>query len=76
MTKDFKKKLDNFKRRYMWYETCPGGAVHQPVQETKVRSLGREDPLEGEMATPVFLPGNFQGQRSLTGYSLRRHKQD
>ena len=38
--------------------------------ETWVRSLGWEDPLEKEMATiPVFLPGEFHGQRSLTGYS-------
>ena len=28
------------------------------MQETRVRSLGQEDPLEEEMtATPVFLPG-------------------
>ena len=34
------------------------------------RSLGREDPLEEGMATtPVFLPGESQGQRSLAGYS-------
>ena len=26
------------------------------MQETQVRSLGREDPLENGMATPVFLP--------------------
>ena len=39
------------------------------MQETRVQSLGREDPLEKEMATiPVFLPGEFHGQRSLTGY--------
>ena len=32
-----------------------------PVQETWVRSLGREDPLEEEMApTPAFLPGESQ----------------
>ena len=31
---------------------------------------GSEDPLEWEVATtPVFLPGNFHGQRSLVGYS-------
>jgi len=37
--------------------------------ETWVRSLGREDPLEKEMATtPVFLPGKFHGRRSLVGY--------
>jgi len=32
------------------------------VQETGVRPLGREDPLEKKMATtPVFLPGEFHG---------------
>ena len=30
------------------------------MQETQIRSLGQEDPLEKEMAThPVFLPGEF-----------------
>ena len=39
------------------------------------RLVGREDPLEKEMATtPVFLPGESHGQRSLTGHSLRDHK--
>ena len=33
-----------------------------------VRSLGREDSLEEGMATPVFLPGESRGQRSLVGY--------
>ena len=33
-------------------------------------SLGQEDPLEERMQpTPVFLPGEFYGQRSLVGYS-------
>ena len=33
------------------------------MQETWVRSLGREDPLEKGMATTlVFLPGEFQGR--------------
>ena len=45
------------------------------MQETWVRSLGQEDPLEKEMATtPVFLPGESHGQRSLAGYSPRGHK--
>ena len=40
------------------------------VQETWVRSLGQEDPLEKEMAThSIFLPGEFHGQRILVGYS-------
>ena len=35
-----------------------------------VQSLGREDALEEGMApTPVFSPGESQGQRSLVGYS-------
>ena len=39
------------------------------MQETQVQSLSREDPLEKGMATtPVFLPGEFHGQRSLAGY--------
>ena len=40
------------------------------IQETQVRSLGWEDSLEEGMATsPVFLPGESHGQRSLVGYS-------
>ena len=40
------------------------------IQETRVQSLSQEDPLEKEMqATPVFLPREFHGQRSLVGYS-------
>ena len=36
------------------------------MQETRVQSLGWEDPLEKEMrTTPVFLPGKSHGQRSL-----------
>ena len=40
------------------------------MRETWVRSRGWEDPLEKGMATtPVFLPREFHGQRSLTGYN-------
>ena len=40
------------------------------MQEIQVWSLSWEDPLEKEMApTPLFLPGEFQGQRSLASYS-------
>ena len=40
------------------------------MQETQVRSLGQEDPLEKGMAThSVFLPREFHGQRSLVGSS-------
>ena len=41
------------------------------LQETWVQPLGQEDPLEKGMApTPVFLPGEFHGQRSLAGYIM------
>ena len=40
------------------------------MQETWIRSLGREDPLEKEMQpTPVLLPEKSHGRRSLVGYS-------
>ena len=39
------------------------------MKETWVWSLGQEDPLEKVMATPVFLPGELHGERSLVGYS-------
>ena len=40
------------------------------MQKTCVRSLGREDPLEEEVAThSVFVPGECHGRRSLVGYS-------
>ena len=36
--------------------------------ETQVQSLSWEDPLEKEMKpTPVFLPGEFHGQKGLEG---------
>ena len=44
------------------------------IQETWIWSLSQEDPLEKGMATlpkntPVFLPGEFHEQKSLSGYS-------
>ena len=41
------------------------------LQKIQVQSLGQEDPLEQGMATPtpVFMPGEFHGWRSLAGYS-------
>ena len=58
-----------------------GGKVAQMVglaamQETQVRFLGWEDPLEKEwQPTPVFLPGESHGQRNLEGYSPWGHKE-
>ena len=40
------------------------------MQKTRVRTLGREGPLEKAMApTPVLLPGKSHGRRSLVAYS-------
>ena len=40
------------------------------MQETWVRSLGQEDPLEeGKATTPVFWPGESHAQRNLMGNS-------
>ena len=45
------------------------------MQEARVWSLGQEDPWRREwLPTPVFLPGESQGQKSLAGYSPRGHK--
>ena len=45
------------------------------MQETRVQSLGQEDPLEKEMAThSSILAWELHGQRSLEGYSPQGHK--
>ena len=45
----------------------------QEMQETWIRSLSQEDPLEEEVATPlVFLPRESHGQRSLAGATVHR----
>ena len=44
--------------------------------ETWVQSLGWEIPWRREwLPTPVFLPGESHGQRSLVGYSPWAHKE-
>ena len=46
------------------------------VQETRVQSLGWEDPLEKEMMThSSILARESCGQRSLVGYSSSGHKE-
>ena len=46
------------------------------MQETQVLSLGMEDPWRREwQPTPVLLPGEFHGLRSLAGYSPWGHKE-
>ena len=46
------------------------------MKETWIQSLSQENPLEREMTIiPVFLLGEFHGQRSLAGYSPWGHKE-
>ena len=46
------------------------------MQESQVRSLCQEHPLEKEMAThSIFLTGELHGQRSLVDYTLWGHKE-
>ena len=46
------------------------------MRETQVRSLGWEDPLEKKwQPTPVLLPGESHGGRSLVGYNPWGHKE-
>ena len=42
------------------------------MRKTQVQSLDQEEPLEkGWLPTSVFLPGEFDGQRSLVRYASR-----
>ena len=46
------------------------------MQETRVLSLVKKIPWRREwLPTPVFLPGESHGQRSLVGYSPWGHKE-
>ena len=60
----------------------PGGASgKEPTCQSRrhkrcgIDPLGREDPLEEGVATPVFLPVESHGERSLVSYSLKCHKE-
>ena len=57
----------------------PGGSVIKnpsAMQETQVKSLGWEDPLEKEMANHSgILAWEIHGQRSLVGYSPWGYKE-
>ena len=47
----------------------------QETQEMLVQSCGQEESgSRKRQPTPVFLPGEFHGQRSLVGYSPWGHK--
>ena len=45
------------------------------MQETQVRFLGKTPWRREWQPTPVFLPGELPGQRSLMGYNSRGHKE-
>ena len=51
--------------------------VKNPLAEARPQfgSLGREDPLQKEVATPVLLPWKSHGQSSLMSYSPRGRKE-
>ena len=55
---------------YTLYKMHPSGSsvknlpAMQEVQDTRVRSPGREDALEAWQPTPMLLPGESHGQRS------------
>ena len=51
-----------------------GASSKEPsMQEMRVRSLRREE--EGKATTPVLLPGESHGQKSLVGYSPKCSKE-
>ena len=55
--------------RKVWLPQWSAVKNPQAIQETRVRSLSQENPLEKGIATySVFFPGDFLGQRRL-GYS-------
>ena len=58
------------------YVGFPGGSVVKNLQETRVPSLGPKIPWRRKwQPTPVFLPGESHGQRSLVGNSSWGHKE-
>ena len=61
----------------MWASQVAQRLKHLPaMQEAWVRSLGQEDPWRWKwQPTPVFLPGESHGRKSLVGYSPKGHKE-
>ena len=63
-------------KRFSTTQHTPRTVGFPAMQEAQVQSLGWEYPLEREwLTTPVFLPREFHGQRSLVGYSPWGHKE-
>ena len=69
---DTTKQLNN--NSYMWASLTGHVVKNLPAMEDiQVQSLGREDLLEREwLPTPVFLPGEFHGQKELGGLQSMR----
>ena len=67
----------NFLKKCIWLRDFPGGwqwSLH--CRRPRFNSWVRKIPWRREgIPTPVFLPGEFHGQRSLAGYSPWRHKE-
>ena len=58
-----------------WVEN-PSAILPEETQDLRVQSLVQEDAPEKEwQPTPVFLPGESHGQRRLTDYSPKVHKE-
>ena len=60
-----------------WVSQVAQRLKHLPaMREAWVRSLGQEDPWRRKwQPTPVFLPGESHGRRSLVGYSPQGRKE-
>ena len=76
------RKVINLCERFFFFLVSRASLVAQrlkrlpPMWETWVQSLGREGPLEKEMAThSIFSPGESHGLRSLVGCSPQGHKE-
>ena len=62
--------------QYSWASLAAQLVKNLPaMQETWVQSLVGKIPWRAWQLTPVFLPGEFHGQRSLAGYSPWGHKE-
>ena len=62
---------------YSWASLVAQLVKNPPaMRETWVQSLGREDPRRRKwQPTPVFLPGESHGRRSLVGNNSQGHKE-
>ena len=66
--------------KYNITQSCPGGSYHRESAFNTGDPIlipgSGSSPGEGKwLPTPVFLPGEFHGQRSLVGYSPRDCKE-